>query len=216
MPKIHIPESGIIQALLNGDTQTAGEWAREALPAITPERLPASIVRHPLDFVCLPLYRNSTEGLCLHVWPQDEGTMSSVVHAHSWDLWSYVVCGTVFHQIMHIHDDTGDPEYLVYRAKNVGGIDEIRATKRLVTCTPGDLQKVRAGQIYQLESGLFHRSGHQGLTATLVFGDHHEDRDNLVLGPIDRQPETDVAREICSPEEVHELLRLISATAPQK
>ncbi|MGW1076533.1 hypothetical protein [Streptomyces sp. NPDC002537] len=216
MPKIRTDEGGVIRALRNGNAEEVGVWVQDALLAIVPERLPASAVRHPLDFVCLPLYRNGRSGLCLHIWPEAEEEMSPVVHAHSWDLWSYVVCGTVFNQLMSVHDEIDEPEHRVYGATSAGGVDEIRATGRLVTCAPEVLQQVHAGQIYQLPSGLFHRSGHQGVTATIVLGEHYEDRDNLVLGPVDAEPGADLPREACSPDEARELLKRIMGSVPPR
>jgi hypothetical protein len=209
MPKTPTPEDVIIPALRDGDAATVREWARRALRAVVPGRPPAPATQHPLEFTCLPLYRHGDSGLCLHVWPQDEETVSPVVHSHSWDLWSYVLCGTVFNQVVTVSDCAKRPEHRLYGARSVGRVDEIRATERLVACTPRAPQEILAGQIYRLSSGVFHRSGHRGLTATIVLGEHHAERENLVLGPLDVEPRPDLPRVVCSPHEVRDLVRRI-------
>ncbi|MFB7508641.1 hypothetical protein [Streptomyces broussonetiae] len=209
MRKTPIPEDVITPALRDGDTATVRQWAWRALHAVVPGRLAAPAVRHPLEFTCLPLHRHGDSGLCLHVWPQDEETVSPVVHAHSWDLWSYVVCGTVFNQVVTVRDDPERPAHRLYEARSVGRVDEIRATQRLVACTPQASEEIPAGRIYRLPSGVFHRSGHRGLTATIVLGEHHEGRKNLVVGPLDAAPRPDQPRVACPPHEVRTLVQLI-------
>lgn len=208
MPKTPTLED-VVQALRDGDAATVRIWAWRALHGVVRGRSPALAVKHPLDFTCLPLYRHGDSGLCLHVWPQDEETVSPVVHAHSWDLWSYVLCGTVFNQVVTVNDRAEHPEHRLYRARNVGRIDEIRATARLVACTPRVPQEIPADGIYQLSSGVFHRSGHRGLTATIVLGQHHAERENLVVGPLDAEPGPDLPRVACPSHEVRDLVRRI-------
>lgn len=206
-----MPEGSVIRALQDGDATTVGKWARELLFSAAPEQLPAPAVRHPLDFICLPLYRCGEKGLCLHVWEEGGEVVSPVVHAHSWDLWSYVWCGTILNQVMAVNDESESPEYRLYKAENVDGVDVIRATGSLVACTPEAPQEIQAGQIYRMASGVFHRSGHRGLTATIVLGEHHEGRDNLVLGPVNGEPRNELPREACSPQEIRDLLQRIPA-----
>jgi hypothetical protein len=118
--------------------------------------------------------------------------------------------GTIFNQTMNVHDEAKNPENRVYEVKSMGAVDEIRATGRLVRCSFDKLQEVHAGHIYRLPAGKFHRSGHHGPTATIVLGEHHKDRDNLVLGDIDGEPWSSTPRKLCSTEEVRHLLRGVS------
>lgn len=209
MHRIHTNESVAVRALQDGEPEVVGRWLRNTLPAIVPEQLPAPVVRHPLEFVCLPLYRYHEIGLCLHVWPDGDETVTPVTHAHSWDLWSYVVCGTVQNQIMLIRDEPEVEEYGLYTVTSVGRLDEVRATGRLVACTPQKRQDVRSGRIYHLPAGHFHRSGHRGLTATVVLGVEREGNKNLILGPPGGYPRHDVAREACSPDQARFLLERV-------
>jgi hypothetical protein len=205
---IRTPEA-VIRALRDGHVAALQRWIFEVFPRLAPEQLPAPAVRHPLEFVCLPLHRDDRYGLCVHVWEGDR-SVHPVSHAHSWDLWSYVFRGTIFNQTMSVHDEAKDPESRVYEVKSVGAVDEIRATGRLVRHSLGRLQEVHTGHIYQLPAGRFHRSGHHGPTATIVLGEHDKDRDNLILGDIDGEPWTSTPRRLCSTEEVRHLLHGLS------
>lgn len=204
----------MVRALHRGDGRAAGEWLRTTLPRIDPAGaagLAGPAVRHPLEFVCLPLWREGTSGLCLHVWPGDGHDSSPVVHAHSWDLWSYVVCGTVVNEVMRVRDDGTDPGHGLYAVTSRGRVDEFRDTGRRVVCAPGERQEIPAGQVYRLSSGRFHRSGHQGFTATLVLGEQREGLENLVLGPLGGHRWHDLPRETCSPRETRRLIERVTA-----
>lgn len=210
MHRTRTHESVAVRALRDGDTRAVGEWVRRTLPTVAPERLPAPVVRHPLEFVCFPLHRSGAVGLCLHVWTEADETSSPVIHAHSWDLCSYVVHGTALNQMVDIRDEPDRPKYGLYTVTSLGTTDEVRATGRHVTYAPGKWQEIQAGQIYRMSAGLFHRSGHRGLTATLVLGEQHEGVDNLVLAPLDGPPRPDAPRETCSPDEARALLKRIA------
>jgi hypothetical protein len=197
-----------LSAIRNGNAATVDRWAREMLPDLVSDDLPAPAVRHPLDFSCVPLHRGRRQGLCLHVWP-DGCDPAPTVHAHSWDLWSHVLHGTVLNQVMSVRDDDEAPESRVYEVRTVEGVDSIRATGRTVSCVPQDSQEVHAGQIYRLSAGLFHWSGHRGLTATIVLAEHHKELGNLVLGDLDGDRRLVRPRSHCSAEEVRALLRLV-------
>lgn len=207
-------ESPAESALRNGDAEAAGAWVRSALPALGPEALAAPAVRHPLEFVCLPLHRSHRVGLCLHVWTGSGEVSSSVVHAHSWDLWSYVVQGTVLNQIVDVRDEPEAPDFELYTVASTGTKDEVRTSGRRVVHAPRPRQEVPAGRIYRITSGLFHRSGHRGPTATLVLGEQHEGLENLFLGPLNGYRGANSSRVRCSPAEVRALLRAITPRGP--
>ncbi|MEU1179710.1 hypothetical protein ABZ464_19010 [Streptomyces sp. NPDC005820] len=202
-------EQDVVRALRDGDVEAVENWIRTVLPTVVTGELPAPVVRHPLEFVCVPLRRDGELGLCMHVWPQDEEDSSPVVHAHSWDLWSYVLCGTVFNDVMHVRDDSAAPEFGLFAVTSTSRGDEFRATGRLVTCEPSERQEIAAGQVYRLASGRFHRSGHRGFTATLVLGEHREGLDSLVLAPPGGHPSPPRPRERCAPDEVRHLMTRI-------
>ncbi len=65
-------------------------------------------VRHPLGFLCFPVLRGDNLGVCVHIWTEGvraEPT-TSPMHAHSWDLVSYVLYGTVRNDIIELTDGT--------------------------------------------------------------------------------------------------------------
>ncbi|MGH3828479.1 MAG: hypothetical protein ACRDQX_15110, partial [Pseudonocardiaceae bacterium] len=85
------------RAMRNG---TAGrdipQWASEVLGAVAQNRTSVAGVRHPLGFVCFPLERTGDAGVCVHVWSDSlarANLTTSTIHAHSWDLISYVLYG---------------------------------------------------------------------------------------------------------------------------
>jgi hypothetical protein len=129
-------ERDVAQELREGRARPVGEWVRTALPEIDPERLPGRVVRHPLEFICVPLWREGKLGLCLHVWPWHESKTSPVVHAHSWDLWSYVVCGTIVNDVMSVRDDVEGGEFGLHVVTSRGRVDAFQETGRLVACSP--------------------------------------------------------------------------------
>ncbi|QJT04442.1 hypothetical protein G9272_32535 [Streptomyces asoensis] len=183
---------------------------RTILPRIDSEQLPGAVVLHPLDFVCMPLWRKGGLGLCLHVWPWSEEKSSPIIHAHSWDLWSYVICGTILNDVMSVRDEGERPEFALYVVTSRGRVDEFQETGRLVTCARRERQEIQAGQIYRLSSGRFHRSGHRGFTATLVLGEQREGLDNLVLGSVGGYQGSDLPRETCSADDARALIERIA------
>lgn len=64
-------------------------------------------------------------------------------------------------------------------------------------------------EICRLTAGLFHWSGHRGLTATIVLAEHHDELGDLVLGDLDGDRRLVTRRSRCSAEEVRALLRLV-------
>jgi hypothetical protein len=204
-------ERELVRALRAGDVRTVEGWARTALPKIDLEQLSGPVVRHPLEFICMPLWRDEDLGLCLHVWPWEDRDSSPVVHAHSWDLWSYVVCGTVINDVMSVRDEEENPEFGLYVVTSSGRVDEFQETGRMVACAPNERQEIPAGHVYRLSSGRFHRSGHRDFTVTLVLGEQREGLDNLVLGPTDGYHGDDLPRETCSPDEARALIERIVA-----
>ncbi|MBG0829616.1 hypothetical protein HS041_17760 [Planomonospora sp. ID67723] len=198
-------EAGAVRALREGDVEGIGGWARQAVTELCTGRRRIEAVRHPLEFVCVPLHRDGLAGLCLHLWEGDEERTCPVAHAHSWDLWSYVLSGTVFNEILDVRDDATRRGRRLYRVDSLDGVDEIRPTERFVTSACERLEEVPAGRVYRLEAGRYHRSGHRGATATVVLGEHRPGAYNLVLGPPAGRSSAG-RREPCPAEEVLPLL----------
>lgn len=145
-------------------------------------------VAHPLGFVCVPLHRGADAGLCLHMWPAGSAghaePTTSEVHAHSWDLLSWVVCGCLGNQIIAVRDDTEHPTHRLFQVVSEAGGDELRATDRLVTCTPGRPEWTRAGRPYTIPAGSFHATATppDGHAASLVLARTRPGAADLSLG----------------------------------
>ena len=148
-------------------------------------------VRHPLGFVCVPLHRGSGVGLCLHMWPAGGETAetadptTSQVHAHSWDLLSWVVCGCLGNQIVAVRDDAEHPTHRLFQVRSDGrGGDELRATDRLVTCAPGRPEWTGGGHPYTIPAGAFHATATppDGNAASLVLARDRPGTADLSVG----------------------------------
>src|SRR5215813_9920923 len=206
----HTSEPGVVQALRDGDVAAVRLWTLNTLPEIIPEHLPAPAIQHPLGFACLPLHRSDEHGICLHVWEENGGYTDHIVHAHSWDLWSYVFRGAIFNEIVRVDDEAENPVKRVYEVASGGRKDQIRATERLVKYVRSYVQEIRPGQMYRLPAGMFHRSWHRGLTATIVLGEHQKGLSNLALAGLDGESLTSAPRDLCSSENARKLLRRLS------
>lgn len=156
-------------------------------------------VRHPLGFVCLPLLRDGPRGVCVHVFgpaepdgppaaaPREPGPEVPRIHSHSWDLTSTVLYGRLGNRRVGVHEAEDRPTHRVFEVhSDPSGVDELRPTRRLVTCRPGAEQTSVRGQTYALPAGEFHTTvvtdGRP--TATLVLGRTLPGRTDLSLGPL--------------------------------
>jgi hypothetical protein len=145
-------------------------------------------VRHPLGFLCFPAQRVAGYGVCLHMWaPTVERVLTtSEVHAHSWDLTSYVLYGTLCNQRLRVEDAAGQATHRVFEVHSRGEKDELRATGRLVSCRLVAADEYRAADVYVLPAGEFHATvvpGEQDV-ATVVLSRNHPSGADLALGPV--------------------------------
>jgi len=156
-----------------GGRHVVPDWAERTLDDVAAGRLPIAAVRHPLGFLCFPVYRDGDDGICVHVWSPDvrvELTTSSI-HCHSWDMLSYILYGTLQNDTIRLVDDPRAAQYRVFRVQSRADADEIRATPRLVRCESESAERYGAGQAYELPAGDFHRSLLlESPAATLVLG----------------------------------------------
>ncbi|HEY3686950.1 MAG TPA: hypothetical protein VGL93_28200 [Streptosporangiaceae bacterium] len=138
------------------------DLALDVLRAVCARPAGPPAVRHPLGFVCVPLHRGPDAGLCLHMWPPGAAadradTTTSQMHAHSWDLLSWVVCGRLGNRIIAVRDEPDHPTHRLFRVvSGQSGADELRATGRLVACVPGEEEWTSAGRPYEIPAGAFH------------------------------------------------------------
>src|SRR4030081_347780 len=91
---------------------SVSRWVVDVLTDIADGRRDLLAVRHPLGFICLPVQRSDADGVCVHLWQaelRNARSTTSQVHAHSWDLLSYVLFGEVHNEIVDVADDPANP-----------------------------------------------------------------------------------------------------------
>jgi hypothetical protein len=170
-------------------------------------------VRHPLGFVCFPVLRDGDTGICIHTWSAETAPPAPPpfsVHAHSWDLLSYVLYGAVHNQLVSLRHRPATPTHQVFEIRTGGLFDDIQATPALVSWTGAGTQTVPAGSSYAIAAGEFHTLDipldyH---AATVVLGRSRPDVADRLLGEIGA-PDHRTYRHPCSPTET---ARLASAT----
>lgn len=167
-----------------------------SLDAITNGASDLLAVRHPVGFLCFPIERNGTNGICVHHWnPRLERARptTSEVHAHSWDLLSHVVFGELQNERLTILD--GEPAWRVFEVHSKDDWDELRPTSRLVQTTTEGCDVNRRGDTYGLSAGCFHKTIADEAT-TIAVGMARPGMRDLSLGRIHRRSHC-VRRERC-------------------
>lgn len=178
--------------------------------------LPITAIRHPLGFVCLPVLRQGERGICVHFWTSrlaQAHPTTSAVHAHSWDLVSYVLFGQVRNEVVRVSgsEPARGTVYRVFEVHSRGDLDEIRATSRLVNCHEEAPQVSSAGETYSVPAGTFHATDiPAGLeTATVALGTSRAGSADLSLGAV-ATPTHRVWRHHCDSEETSRVARMIA------
>jgi hypothetical protein len=160
-------------------------------------------VRHPLGFICFPLERISTRGVCVHVWSEQltsaEPT-TSWTHAHSWDLTSFLLYGTLRNELIAVTDVHDGATHRVFEVSTRPEGDEMRRTPRLVRRQIGTSELHRTGEVYTLPAGVFHETVTYGEVATVALGCGRPGALDLTLGAIDT-PTHRIIRRLCDRDE---------------
>jgi hypothetical protein len=169
-------------------------------------------VKHPLGFLCFPVQRLGEHGVCVHLWTSGvrQTLTTSQMHAHSWDLTSYVLYGSLRNHFISVNDAPGSPTHRVFEVHSHGDADELRATPRLVISRPEAGSGVGAGALYLLPAGEFHATvALTGDVATVVLSQSHPRIADLALGPVD-MPSHTVTRSRCDAAETARAARLVA------
>ena len=175
--------------------------------------LDMAAVRHPLGFLCFPAQRLDGHGVCVHLWAPGvrQALTTSPMHAHSWDLTSYVLYGSLRNQRIGVTDAPGSPTHRVFEVRSHGDADELHATARLVTARPVADSSHGAGAVYLLPAGEFHATvapaGEE--VATVVLSHSHAQGADLALGPVHVRSHT-VTRSRCDAAETARAARTIA------
>ncbi|SBW22494.1 hypothetical protein FDG2_2725 [Candidatus Protofrankia californiensis] len=202
-------------------TGTVPGWLTQALTNAVAAPRDAAVLRHPLGFLCIPVIRFEEGGVCVHVWTRRVHTprpTTSSVHCHSWDLQSLVLDGEIHNHLVRVTPTTGVPSHRVFEVHSHGDVDEIRATPQLVHCGPGTVESHRAGEVYVMPSGTFHRSEVPGGEATtLMLARNRPGHHDRSIGPIHARSHQ-VWRKRCDAAEcgwvARTVLQLLERTQP--
>src|SRR5260370_2981766 len=139
-------------------TETVPLWSVDILRAIGEGRRELRATVHPLGFTCLPVIREGRYGVCVHAWLPGQATADLTtlpVHAHSWDLASYVLFGRLRNDLPHVvAAQSGAADvWRVLEIRSPGDIADIIPTQRLVHCGPGESALNVRDDAYTLPAG---------------------------------------------------------------
>lgn len=201
------------RAMRNGTAQQAiPQWASGLLDEIARNRTNITGVRHPLGFVCLPVERVGGQGICVHVWSDSlpsANLTTSEIHAHSWDLSSYVLYGSVRNGVVDVINAPRDAAYRVFEVHSSADIDELRETPRLVRCKIRTVEVSHRGDSYSLAAGVFHTTAVDGEAATVALGSSRPGTMDLSLGRIGGRTHR-IRRQLCDRDETTRTARVVT------
>lgn len=163
---------------------TVRRWTYDLMTGVLGGRVEVTPVRHPLGFLCFPVWRGGGRGVCVHVWTAGLRAQptTSPMHAHSWDLLSAVLYGRVGNQILDVTSATDRPTHRIFEIHSAADGDVVRATAQLVTCRTRSTEHFHSGEVYTLPHGVFHVSDVPGEAATVVLGEARPGRPDRSLG----------------------------------
>ena|SRR6266542_3601487 len=169
-------------------------------------------VRHPLGFLYAPLLRERSQVLRLHIWLRDAPRpqlTTSPIHDHTWRLTSFVVCGELENQTIHV-DDAADPTHRIFEIRGAGSDDFLRPTERLVSFRCSSAERVKQGCRYVMAARQFHFTEVAGdvTTATIVLAERQTTTPERSLGPLD-MPKHHMTRAHCSSDEFAEAAQMV-------
>ncbi|MGW4056813.1 hypothetical protein ACWEGE_00965 [Amycolatopsis sp. NPDC004747] len=194
----------IYRALMDGEAgNVVPRWTAGVLAAVAHGRGGLRAVRHPLGFLCLPLERAGERGICLHVWSESlthARPTTSSTHAHSWDLVSYVLYGTLRNELVSVTDAPDEPTHRVCEIGSDERGDEIRRTSSLVRRERRSSELYRQGDVYTLPAGVFHETVAEGEVATVALGSGRPGAVDLSVGAVDTVTHR-TTRQLCDREE---------------
>lgn len=163
-------------------------WAAAFLGRVIGAETDVTAVRHPLGFVCFPAWRGGGYGICVHVWSEritPVPLMTSTMHAHSWDLVSFVLYGDVHNETITVTDEAEAPTHRVFDVHSGPDGDLVRRGTRLVRCRQRLVEQHGQGDVYTLSAGLFHTTTVRGDAATVAIGRDLPGGLDQSLGPPD-------------------------------
>jgi hypothetical protein len=148
-------------------------WADAFLGRVTGAETELAAVRHPLGFLCFPAWRGDGYGICVHVWNEritPAPGITSTVHAHSWDLLSFVLYGTLCNETIMVTDEAEAFTHRVFDVHSGPDGDLLHGSRRLVRCRGRLIEQHEQGDVYTLSAGVFHSTTVHGKAATVAIG----------------------------------------------
>lgn len=193
--------------------QALPAWALSLVRDVASGARELRAIRHPLGFLCLPAQRLPGHGACVHLWtPAVRPQLTTTgMHAHSWDLTSYVLYGTLRNLRIRVAEASGAATHQVFEVRSRGDVDELHATGRAVACLPAAEDVQAGGSVYGLPAGEFHATVAEAGqdVATVALSRDRPQAADLALGPLDGRSHT-VARRRCGPGETARAARRIA------
>jgi hypothetical protein len=129
------------------------------------------------------------------------------MHAHSWDLISYVLYGNVCNEVINVIDAPDEAAYRVFEVRTGEDVDEMRETSRLVRCEIEATELSHRGDIYSVAAGVFHRTVVRDEAATVALGSSRRGTMDLSLGKIGSRTHR-VWRQRCDRDETAHAARI--------
>jgi hypothetical protein len=202
-----------LHTLIDSDAAATAvrRWTRTVLADVRAGRTELVAVRHPLGFLCFPVWRGGSRlGICVHVWTGGVRAhpTTSPMHAHSWDLLSVVLYGTVGNDILEIDSAPARPTHRLFEIHSAADGDLVRATARLVAYRTRSSERFRSGEVYTLPHGMFHVSNVGGEAATVVLGEDRRGTPDLSLGALATDDHW-VRRTLCTATETRRAAQIV-------
>jgi hypothetical protein len=208
---------GKLSALLEtGDRlDVLHEGAVSLLQEIAAGRARFPAVRHPLGFLYAPLLREQRQVLRLHIWLRDAprpALTTSPIHDHTWRLTSFVICGELENQMIHV-EDAEHPTHRVFEIRGSGSDDFLKPTERLVRFRCSSAERVKQGCRYVMAAREFHFTevARDLTTATMVLAQRQTTAPERSLGPL-QTSKHHMLRMQCSFAEFAEAAEIVLAT----
>lgn len=168
---------------------------------------------HPLGFARIVLRADPDAVLRLHVWPAEPPDVEFAVepvHDHTWRLHSRVLCGHVTNHVLAAREGPGD--HVLATVDRIDRLtDIVRPTDRPVAVETVDVRTVPAGERYELEPRMLHRSvpAPGAVVATIVAAQRVFAGTSRTLLPIGSHSVT-IRRRDCTRAEVDHLIGSIT------
>lgn len=202
--------------IANKATERLADLVAGYLTDLAEQRRDIAAIHHPLGFIYVPMMRDDRGLLRLHLWMDGgtpDGITTSPYHMHTWNLASYVMCGSLQNQLLSTDPHSGPlGPYQVFEIVGNRQRGELQATDEEVYATIDSVEDVKAGEIYHIPAGRYHTTVNtsEGDLVTVAYVQRVPGTMERNLGPVDVGTHV-VVREDCPSEEVAKVARSVLA-----